>query len=303
MKSYIAYKNQRNGLKDVLETVKTTEKIAASSVHFLRKKVATLGVYTAETERTLARLSKFYRKKDHPFLSARPPGKKMLVIITGEKGLVGGLWHKIINTLVKNIDRYQSLVVIGAKGEAYLREEDIPVAKSFKDFSDIPEEDEIKNITDYVFNEFKKNIFSKVDILYPEFISLAEQKAAFTHFLPFEFAPMKMKDPFDKNRDGEKEGKDIKLTNGKEDGEGFPVFEPSKRKIFDELLRKYIGVFFRRIIMETKLSELSARTVATEHAATKTEEIIKKLTLDYAKERRRSITQRQLESFAAHKIT
>ena len=54
--------------------------------------------------------------------------------------------------------------------------------------------------------------------------------------------------------------------------------------------------------METKLSELSARTVAMEQATAKTKELIQKLTINYTKERRRVVTQRQLESFAARKI-
>ena len=83
---------------------------------------------------------------------------------------------------------------------------------------------------------------------------------------------------------------------------GLPIFEPSKKEVFKALTQKYIGMFFRKIVMETKLSELSARTVAMEHASAKTDELIKKISLNYLKERRRAITQKQLESFAVHKI-
>lgn len=302
MKSYVIYKNQTEGLRDVSETVKTVEKIAASAVHFLRQKVATLDVYTAETEKALSSLSRFYQKRGNPLLEKRKGGEKMIVVLTGDKGLVGGLWHKTINTFLKNVKGYQSIVVVGSKASDYLKEENIPMAKIFSDFMDIPNEDEIRSVTDYIFDEFKKGGLSRVDILYPKFVSLSEQDPTFILFLPFEFSPMKMNDSEEKNA---KEGvipEKEELAGGRENGEGFPVFEPSKQKVFDELLKKYIGVFFHKIMMETKLSELSARTVATEHAATKTDDIIKKLRLDYAKERRRSVTQRQLESFAAHKI-
>jgi len=273
MKSYIAHKNQIQGVKDVSETVKTVEKIAASSVHFLKQEVSELNTYAAEIERVLTRLFLFYQKEDHPLLQKRTMGRKTLVVITGDKGLVGGLWHGVINTFLKNVKQYQSIIVIGAKGENYLKEENIPIIKSFTLL-------EIEPISNYIFKEFKKGIFSQVDILYPQFIFLAEQTPNFIPFLPFEFKPAKEK----------------------KSSEGLPIFEPSKRKIFDNLLQKYIEVFFHKIIMETKLSELSARTVAMEHATTKTEELIQKSTLDYTKERRRIITQRQLESFTAHKI-
>jgi len=280
MKSYIAHKNQIQGVKDVSETVKTVEKIAASSVHFLKQEVSELNTYAAEIERVLARLSLFYQKEDHPLLQKRTMGRKTLVVITGDKGLVGGLWHGITNTFLKNVKQYQSVIVIGTKGENYLKEENIPIIKLFTHFFDIPKKREIKTITNYIFSEFKKGTFSQVDILYPQFVSLAEQTPTLIPFLPFEFKPAKEK----------------------KSSEGLPIFEPSKQKVFGNLLQKYIGAIFYKIIMETKLSELSARTVAMEHATEKTKELIQKLTLDYTKERRRIITQRQLQSFAAHKI-
>lgn len=275
MKSYITYKNQIEGFKDVLETVKATEKIAASYIHFLRKKVSSINTYLLEIEKILSRLSSFYKKKSNPLLQKRKRGKKALVILTGDKGLVRGLWHKVINTFLEKIKMYQSIIVIGAKGEKYLKEENVQIVKSFT-----AEKGEINSITNYIFSEFRKEEFSQVNILYPSFVSLAQQTPNFVLFLPFEF-----------EKDEEKKA-----------GEGFPIFEPSKEKVFDNLLEKYIGSFFYKIFLETKLSELSARTVAMEHAKAKTEELIGKLMLDYTKQRRRIITQRQLESFAAHKI-
>lgn len=286
MKSYIKYKNQMEGFKDVSETVKTTEKIAASAVHFLKQKVSTLNAYTTEIEKTLTRLSVFYQRKDNILLQKRTTGERTLIILTSNKGLVGGLWHKIVNTILENTGKYQSFVVIGTKGENYLKEENMQIVKLFTDFSDTPKEEEIRRVTDYIFNEFKNGRFSQVDILYPKFVSLSEQASSFTQFLPFEFDSVKIT-----NSDGKNTA----------EGDGLPIFEPSKQKLFNELLQKYIGVFFHKIIMETKLSELSARTVAMERAASKTDELIGKLTISYAKERRRRITQGQLESFAAHK--
>ena len=252
----------------------------------------------------------FYQKKNHSLLKKRTIGEKAFVILTGDKGLVGGLWHEVINAVLENVKQYQSFIVIGVKGENYLKEENIPIIKLFtpseiSNYSDknateddlyeqpksptevtyffgVPPKEWAEHITNYIFNEFKKGTFSRVDILYPQFISLAEQTPNLIPFLPFEFK-------FKKNEE-------------KKSGEGLPIFEPSKQEIFNKLLQKYIIIFFRKIIIETKLSELSARTVAMEHATTKIEKLIQKLALDYTKERRRIITQRQLESFIAHKI-
>jgi len=280
MKSYVTYKNQIQGIKDVSETVKTVEKIAASSVHFLKKEVVSLNLYASELEKTLTRLSLFYQKKDHPLLQKKTTGEKTLIILTSDKGLVGGLWHGVVNEFLEKTEQYKSVVVVGAKGENYLQEESMPVVESFVDLPDTFPKEGVQRITNYIFDEFKKRTFSQVDILYPKFISLAEQSPKFIPFIPFNF----------------------RLTEEEQNKEGMPIFEPSKQEIFSRLLQKYVEVFFHKIIMETKLSELSARTVAMEHASTKTEEFVQKFTLDYIKQRRRIITQRQLESFVAHKI-
>ncbi len=288
MKSYTRYKNQKKGFEDVSETVKTAEKIAASGVHFLKQKVSFLNMYTNYAERLLARLSLFYKENEHPLLCKNSTGEKALIILTSDKGLVGGLWHKIVNTILESSGGYHFFIIVGSKGEAYMKEENMEIVKLFNGFLDLPEGEDIKNITNYIFNEFKKGRFSQVDILYPKFISLSEQVSNFIPFLPFKF---------DSIKGFHSEVK--QLANGS----GLPIFELSKRKLFNGLLQKYIGVFFHKIIMETKLSELSARTVAMERAASKTDDLIKKLNIDYVKERRRMVTQGQLESFAAHKIT
>ncbi|NCF75199.1 MAG: hypothetical protein GWO87_01790 [Xanthomonadaceae bacterium] len=278
MKSYIKYKDQIEGFKDVSETVKTVEKIAASSIHFLKQETFNLNVYASEIEKVLAWLSIFYQKKDHPLLKKRNNGNKELIIVTGNKGLDGGLWHKIITTFIEKRKQYQSIIVIGVKGKNYLDEELIHITKSFAGLSDIPQKEETEYITNYIFNEFKQKKLLKIDILYPHFVSLAEQEAKLSSLLPFEFETTE-----EKNKDG------------------LPIFEPSKKKIFNNLLQKYVELFFYKIMMETKLSEFSARTVAMEHANTKIDDFIQKSTLDYTKQRRRIITQRQLESFAGHK--
>jgi F-type H+-transporting ATPase subunit gamma len=249
-------------------------------VHFLKEGVSVLEAYGAEIEKVLTRLSLFYQKKDHPLLRAKKTGDKALVILTGDKGLVGGLWHRVVTAFLKNRSEYQRIIIVGAKGKSYFDEESVPIAKLFAGFPDIPPIAEIERITDYIFGEFKKGTLAKVNILYPRFISLAQQQVDFIPFLPFTFG----------------------LAAEKQGSPGFPIFEPSKKRIFEDLLQKYIRVFFQKIVLEAKLSELSARTVAMEQASAKTEEFVQKATVNYLKEWRRFTTQKTLESFTALKI-
>ncbi len=290
MKTYSAYKTQISEFKDVSETVKTVEKIAASSVHFLKREVSNLDSYAAEIEGALSRLSLFGPKKENPLLREKNAGKRAVVVITGDRGLVGGLWHAVTAAFLDKNGRGEYVIPMGEKGENYLKEENVPIFNALKAGDE-------GAAADYIFSGFKKGSFSRVDILYPKFFSLADQRPSFIPFLPFDFKSLEIGGYGGKNAPRRESG-------GKTPGiaDGLPIFEPSKQKIFGNLLQKYIGVFFRKIALEAKLSELSARTVAMEHAADKTDKLVGKLNIDYAKERRRSVTQRQLESFAAHKV-
>jgi ATP synthase F1 gamma subunit len=264
MKKYLLYQKQIAGFKDLEETVKVVEKAAASQIHFLKKRVSTLSEYKSGIKLQLGRFLEFSGEVDHPLLAARKAGERALLVIAGDRGIVGGLYHELVNQFLVEKSRYQKVFVLGRKAKEYLSEEKVSVEQ-------------------FVYSEFLARFqggrFRSVDILYPQFVSLAEQRPARVRFLPFKM--LDSASPFGR-------------------GEGWPIFEPSKEQIFDSLLQKYIGVFFREITLEAQLSEFSARTVTAEHAASKTKEIRQSLRLSFLKERRTAITQKQLESFVVH---
>ncbi len=282
MKKYIEYKNEVDGFKDVSLTVKTVEKISASYIHFLKVMTNNLYNYNQTIEKVLGRLLQFHKLADNIFLKQKKSNRKLLVFLSGDKGLVGGLYHNLANILSDHNEKYDYLIVIGKKGERYIKEEGFKILKSFYFTDYLPTPKEIQEICDYILGQFKNKNFSKIDILYPAFISLSVHQPKFIRFLPF---------PFVDNSQVESRP-----------AIGLPIFASSPKKIFDDLFTKYIKTFFARVVLESKLSEFSARTVAMEHAAVKTQEILEKIKLDYFKERKRIITQKQLESFSVHRL-
>jgi F-type H+-transporting ATPase subunit gamma len=288
MKTYLKFKEDISGYNDVLETVKTVEKIAASSIHNLKLKVQTLQMFKDSLETTLHRISMFEVKNTHPLLASAENGNKALVVIGGNKGLVGGLHHNLANACVEYVGDYEYLIVIGEKIASFVAEEGLKMEKVFPHTGDLPSPGDIATWTSYLFGFFKEKNLEGIDIIYPSFVSLGEQTPKTVAFLPFRFR---------KHTSGE----EPEMT-AMDEPYGIPIFEPAKQETFDWLLEQYIGVYFYEIVLEAKLSELSARTVSMEHATEKTKEFIKKIRLGYLKERRKTVTQKQLESFIVHKI-
>ncbi len=279
MKLYSVYKDKISGLQDVADTVKTVEKVAASSVHLMRGQVAALNFHAQQIEQALRRLSALGIVIDHPMAKPLAAGKSLLLVLTGDKGLVGGLWHNLVNEYIVHAADYDGVIVVGAKGLSYLEEEGVKVDSSF---TDLPEDwgSVASRIKQGIFSRFGRGDIRRIDILLPRFLSLGQQLPAILPFLPFSFV----------------------VSSDERVASGLPIYEPSAREAYSFLLEEYIGVYFYGLFLETRLSELSARTISMETAAAKTEELERRLELEYIKERNRSVTRKQLESFMVHKM-
>jgi F-type H+-transporting ATPase subunit gamma len=270
MKNYLAYKEEIRGYGEVSGAIKTVEKIAASSLGRLRAELAALDSYQSAVAGALARLELFFQAEPRAKKDPKATAKRALVIVTGDRGLTGGLWRRVIDEFLGEAGKgYDVVIPIGSKGEKYLKEEKVNI--------EILQEEGVAAFRPIV-DGFHRGSFSTVDILYPKFITLLEHAPVIVPFLPF--MPPQNAAPF-----------------------GLPIFEPagSKDAIFAALMEKYVDSYFKKVLAEGKLSEFSARTLSMEHAGYKADELIKGLTLTYRKERRRLLTQKQLESFIVHK--
>ena len=231
MKTYLKYKNELKELRDVEETMRVIEKIAAANIHFLELENQSQKEYIYILVKILSRISLFFDTISHPLFISRG-GEKALLMVTSDKGLVGGLWHKMVEIILSRRKNYKYFICLGEKGYKYLKEESFSVEKVFPLGKEIFDLSLANQVRDYIFSEFKKGRFSQVDIIYPRFVSLVEQTPQIISFLPFSFEPQKEK-----------------IGNL-----GFPIFEPSKKNILNyfnyvidvTVLLDYISLPFSR---------------------------------------------------------
>jgi F-type H+-transporting ATPase subunit gamma len=286
MLSYTAHKQAQAGYTDVLETVRVLEKIAASQLHQLENKQAQLQTYTEATSALLHRLETL---SDSPFLKSlqqRSSTSKtatpniLTIILTGDKGLVGDLWHQLYTTQTAHATRTEHLIVIGEKGRHFWSDRSKHI--TYHSFADrLPTHQEILELLQHIIPEYEAGKVQRVDILYPRPNTLMSHTITTTTLLPIQ-------PPESTNKQ-------------RISAIGFPILENSISNVTELLLHKYLAHRLYQCILETALTEFSTRTIGLEHAGAKTEELISKTMRQYRKERRHADTEKQLEQFAATK--
>ena len=269
-KKFIDFKKQVSEIEDIRKTVKALEKISAANVHYLRITSERMKEYETGIKRIFCHLGE--EASGHSLFRKKEGRKRLSVLLTTERGLCGGLLNKLFDFFGKWSQNDDRILLAGEEGKRLLEERGLKVDYFFHLSKDIPQRSDIREIEDLVISRFLKNEFSEVLVFWPAFESLALQNPALFRFLPISEEAFR------------------KEVGGAEAVAGFPIFEPSKKGILDYLIKEYLGLVFYEKVLETKLSELSSRTVAMEEAGEKAKDLIKKLTLKYFREKREQTT-------------
>jgi F-type H+-transporting ATPase subunit gamma len=215
--------------------------------------------------------------KNHSLLKEHQSDKKLILLITSNRGLCGAYNAQILRNMIdlmKNKDDNVSydFVVVGKKGEGAIRRLNLPVVASF---SNLPESISYSNtlpIANFIIEEFEQGKYSEVVALYTDFVSALIQKPNVKKILPFNFSY---------KQEPETLNQGIKDTF---------TFEPNINFIFNTLIHKIFRIEIFQMILESVASEQSSRMVAMKNASEAAGEMIEDLTLVYNKARQASIT-------------
>jgi len=316
MPKYTKIKQQIVGIEAVAESVKASEDVAASRLHLLRNVTGNLRDYVDDLRRMLEAFAVHHELATNRFFHAGSGGSRLLLAIGFDRGLTGGLDNRLTEATVAVASEYDRVVAVGQRLVRKLTEEGIGLAKELPAPSDQVTDEECSAISQFAIDAYVSGQASQVDVLIPEFESLAVQTPGRLPFLPLQ--SNHLTDVGDVSTLGRAVGRDQAATPvrgvGRDQtagtgrraampgGDGWPLFLPSPREVADGLIQTYLRMFFKSRLTEAKLSELAARTVACEHAATQAQDQADAMTNRYFKERRRELSRRQIESFFAHQV-
>jgi F-type H+-transporting ATPase subunit gamma len=279
-KKSLFFKREVKRIKDVKETLKALEKISSANLHFWRKIQRIQKEYDEKLKMIISDFGEF--EIESPFFKENNVGKELKVVFSVEGKFCGKILNPLLDFVGINLKKDDEVLITGERGKNLLEKRNIKVNYFFKMKREIPTEKDIREIKDLIISGFLKKKWRKIVVFYIEFESLASQNPKAFEFLPFDFQSLREKI------------KEKKLL-------GSPIFEPSREKIFNFLIKEYLEFTLYEKILETKLSELVARSVSLEEAGEKADELISQINLQFLRTKRESITKEVTELFS-HKI-
>ena len=270
-------------VKNTAQITKAMQMVAAAKMRKAQQAAIVGRPYAALLNVMLAEAAVGAVGFNHPLMEARAVKKRLVIVVSSDRGLCGGLNGNLFREVVKLDKNITIFVTAGKKAAQFIARTKRSLAAEFT-YKDTPQYAEARAISKAVQAMFLKGEVDAVDILYPRFINTLMQQPQMVPFLPI--------------------GKLTAATAGinapkEELAQHNPTdvyeFEPDEPTVLGELLPHSLNFQMHQILLETKASEQSARMVAMKNATDNAKQIIKDLTLEYNKLRQANITKELLE--------
>jgi len=261
--------------RNIKQITRAMQFVAASKLKRAQDATLQSRPYAEKLEEVLADVATVLDGEDHPLLVRREGGRRLIVLITTDRGLAGALNTNTIRFAAGEITGTPgdlSVVTVGRKGRDAMRRARVPLEAHFEGYGERPAFADVLPLARLITDDYLAGKWNRIDIVYSRFISTLTQRPTMDELLPITPA---------------------------EDTAGIPgnqfIFEPDPGTVLERLLPRYVATRLFQAVLESKASEESSRMVAMKNATENAEELIEDLTLAYNKVRQSNITREMIE--------
>jgi F-type H+-transporting ATPase subunit gamma len=261
--------------RNIKQITRAMQFVAASKLKRAQDATLASRPYSTKLEEVLADIATVLGGEDHPLLVRREGGKRLIVLITTDRGLAGALNTNTIRFAAQQITGTEgdlTVVTVGRKGRDAMRRARVPLEAHFEGYGERPSFADVLPLARLVTDDYLAGTYNRVDIVFSRFVSTLVQRPSMDELLPI---------------------------TPHEDTAGIPgnqfIFEPNAGAVLEQLLPRYVATRIFQAVLESKASEESSRMVAMKNATENAEELIEDLTLAYNKVRQSNITREMIE--------
>ena len=175
-------------VKNIAQVTRALQTISASRVRKAQEAVLHSRPYANKALEILQHLSGIPEGAHvHPLLAKSPQERRSLVIlITSDRGLAGAYNANVLRSALERFNQDESFLSIGRKGRDIL----VRLGKNLVgEFSNLPAEPsfmDVSAIGQLAIEEFQKEEFDRVFLVYTDYINLLRQQPTIKQFLPLE---------------------------------------------------------------------------------------------------------------------
>jgi F-type H+-transporting ATPase subunit gamma len=262
-------------VKNTAQITKAMQMVAASKMRKAQQAALAGHPYAEVLNRVLLSLKDRVSQGTHPLLEQRSIKKDLVLLITSDKGLCGGLNTNVLREAAL-LDQGKTLFVAsGKKGASFLVRTGREMLADFT-LPDAPSFIQTKAISKFCLEKFLSGEVDTISVLYPKFINTLVQQPTLAPLIPISGTAA------------------AGVAQPEVDAAQY-LFEPDADVVLDSVLPYYFHFTVFQMILDARASEQSARMVAMKSATDNAKSLVKDLTLEYNKARQASITTELLE--------
>lgn len=218
----------------------------------------------------------------NPMLAARPVKKTGYIVITSDKGLVGGYNSKILKAMMDLIEEYHqdgnyAIIAIGGIGADFFKARGMNVVFELRGLEDQPSFEQVGNIIAKSVEMYKNELFDELYVCYNLHVNSLTSQVRVQQMLPIA---------------------ELDADEAAEEGVSGFELEPNREMILEQLLPQYTESLIYGAIVDAKTAEHAAGMTAMQTATDNAKNVINDLTIQYNRARQAAITQEITEIVA-----
>ncbi|HGJ6998836.1 TPA: F0F1 ATP synthase subunit gamma [Streptococcus pneumoniae] len=219
----------------------------------------------------------------NPMLISRSVKKTGYIVITSDRGLVGGYNSSILKAVMELKEEYHpdgkgfEMICIGGMGADFFKARGIQPLYELRGLADQPSFDQVRKIISKTVEMYQNELFDELYVCYNHHVNTLTSKMRVEQMLPI-----------------------VDLDPNEADEEYSLTFEleTSREEILEQLLPQFAESMIYGAIIDAKTAENAAGMTAMQTATDNAKKVINDLTIQYNRARQAAITQEITEIVA-----
>lgn len=273
--------------KNTQQTTKAMKMVSAAKLRRSTEAILSQRPYANEMVQMMKILSDLGAKQDTTASSETVP-TSLCVVFSSDRGLCGGYNSNVIKAALSYLNKKSlegktvKFIFVGKKINEAMRSRAKVDIFHYEEFGPKANFKQASELAKKIKVPFENQEVDEIIFIYNKFVNAISQVVTTETVLPLQ------------NDEQPTEAVQEKATTEQALAD-LTIFEPNKTTLYEQLASKYFVVQVFKALLEAQASEHGARMSAMESATKNAGDMIKKLTIQYNKQRQAGITKELLE--------